>query len=503
MDFLQISGTAKGGSLFQLTVQASGETYELAATTQQERRRWVDQLLQAASNQAAAAQSPNGTGTDGHLLAPSPSAGMRQASDDRELHRGSVAPPPSPLGRRPSATQESVSTMRSQSLRGNFPEAQLPSPSTAQRAGQPLGSSSPAGHRSGQLFGSRSPTKGSSAVRLSKSSHPELQRGSDTDSLRSFSLRSSSGSVKRSLLASLSASFRNAIVPPHPSDMASSLSDTESLDILGLAPSSPYTASLQPLRRQGQESPKAVLLAPDALMEQFERAQQYVARHPEDFSLERLSSLQDWCDAAKSQGRSTDAGLAASAMYVLQVTQTSPMWASEHDTAFISPDSMIRSVQNCPSASMLTDLKDCLDFCSNSWVSLFCRQGGTALLLQALEVHADAADEPDAHEAMLVALQCMHALMSGAGGMHGVLSTGGFLPAVCAMLAHPGENEAAKLVVEMLIKLCLFSTESYCLAVKATPQSAPATATQTSRVCPEALCTTVGSPSATHAASIA
>ena len=47
-----------------------------------------------------------------------------------------------------------------------------------------------------------------------------------------------------------------------------------------------------------------------------------------------------------------------------------------------SPDGMIRSVQNCPSASMLTDLKDCLDFCSNSWVSLFCRQGGTTLLLQ-------------------------------------------------------------------------------------------------------------------------
>ncbi len=74
--------------------------------------------------------------------------------------------------------------------------------------------------------------------------------------------------------------------------MASSLSDTESLDTLGLAPSSPYTASLQPLVRAGQESPKAALLAPDALMEQFERAQQYVARHPEDFSLERLSSLQ-------------------------------------------------------------------------------------------------------------------------------------------------------------------------------------------------------------------
>ena len=35
--------------------------------------RWVDQLLQAASKQAAAVQSPNGIGTDGHLLAPSPS----------------------------------------------------------------------------------------------------------------------------------------------------------------------------------------------------------------------------------------------------------------------------------------------------------------------------------------------------------------------------------------------------------------------------------------------
>ena len=86
--------------------------------------------------------------------------------------------------------------------------------------------------------------------------------------------------------------------------------------------------------------------------------------------------------------------------------------------------------------------------------------------LQALEVHAGAAHEAEAHEAMLVTLQCMHALMSGAGGMHSVLSARGFLPAVCAMLARPGENEAAKLVVEMLIKLCLFSTDSYCLAVK-------------------------------------
>ncbi len=90
-------------------------------------------------------------------------------------------------------------------------------------------------------------------------------------------------------------------------------------------------------------------------------------------------------------------------------------------------------------------------------------------MLQALDMHAGALGDAEAHEAMLVTLQCMHALMSGAGGMHGVLSTRGFLPAVCAVLARREEPEAAKLVVEMLIKLCLFSAEGYCLAVKVCP----------------------------------
>lgn len=81
-------------------------------------------------------------------------------------------------------------------------------------------------------------------------------------------------------------------------------------------------------------------------------------------------------------------------------------------------------------------------------------------------MHANAGGEAEGHEAMLVTLQCMHALMSGAGGMHAVMSTRGFLPAVCAMLALPQESEAAKLVVEMLIKLSLFSAKGYTLAVK-------------------------------------
>ena len=39
-------------------------------------------------------------------------------------------------------------------------------------------------------------------------------------------------------------------------------------------------------------------------------------------------------------------------------------------------------------------------------------------------------------------------------------------PAGLKQLARPSESEAAKLVVEMLIKLCLFSMEGYCLAIK-------------------------------------
>jgi hypothetical protein len=44
---------------------------------------------------------------------------------------------------------------------------------------------------------------------------------------------------------------------------------------------------------------------------------------------------------------------------------------------------MMREVAACPGARALSDLKDCLDFCSTSWVALFCALGGPALLLQA------------------------------------------------------------------------------------------------------------------------
>ena len=278
-------------------------------------------------------------------------------------------------------------------------------------------------------------------------------------------------------------------MPPRPSDMASSLSDTDSLERLSLAPASPYTAGLPPLKGAAEGSPKAAALASDALHEQFERAQQYVARHPEDFTLERLTSLQaghhkphlhhgpplqslsagvldwslPWCmgdhDKERADQRCDDAGTQPGLQRMAcrsgarrpraRAAARMPAWrrppcmccrsrrrrpcgrpsmtlpssgdqinppaqgtackvclvcqprdyarhartvhaglpdclpSQRHRGLLLrSPDGMLRSVQACPSASMLADLKDCLDFCSNSWVSLFCRQGGTALLLQ-------------------------------------------------------------------------------------------------------------------------
>lgn len=84
-------------------------------------------------------------------------------------------------------------------------------------------------------------------------------------------------------------------MPPIPSDVASSMSDDSHES--GMTSFSAYTANLRPLKgtgtpRRDLEKAPAGSLAADSLLEQFDRAQQYVARHKEDFSADRLESLQ-------------------------------------------------------------------------------------------------------------------------------------------------------------------------------------------------------------------
>ena len=88
-------------------------------------------------------------------------------------------------------------------------------------------------------------------------------------------------------------------------------------------------------------------------------------------------------------------------------------------------------------------------------------------LLQALSVHQDSAQEgtAEAHDAVLVTLQCLQALTSGRGGMDAAIAAPGFVPQLCTIL-DPHDQDCCKLVVAMLTKLCLYSVESYCAALE-------------------------------------
>ncbi len=82
-----------------------------------------------------------------------------------------------------------------------------------------------------------------------------------------------------------------------------------------------------------------------------------------------------------------------------------------------SPDAMLRDVQRCPSVRCLMDLKDCLDFCSTSWVSLFCQLGGAELLLQVFFLWCPASWKKPRikNEASIHAKQCTALLIISMG----------------------------------------------------------------------------------------
>ncbi|KAK9800865.1 hypothetical protein WJX73_002751 [Symbiochloris irregularis] len=190
---------------------------------------------------------------------------------------------------------------------------------------------------------------------------------------------------------------------------------------------SEYNAGLQELnvpapRARMIKAAESGLLA-DALLEQFQRAEGYAVRHAQEFSSDAKHQLEGWAKAVTGQGKS-EARVAAAAMYILEVTKVNANWAawSDSDTAFVSPDNMMEEVRRWPSSKTLEDLKDCLDFCSTQWTSLFCRLGGAPLLLQALHLHLTAVEEGaglgEAQDAVAAALSAMHALLSGNQGIN-------------------------------------------------------------------------------------
>lgn len=182
---------------------------------------------------------------------------------------------------------------------------------------------------------------------------------------------------------------------------------------------------------------------------------------------------------------------------------------------------MVAEVQRWPSVKTLEDLKDCLDFCNAAWLALFCQLGGIQVLLQvlqasewlcsptscdlavqavvhgntpckeyihagwtrcadvaalegvcrrglqALDAHRAACEggAPEAGEAVVAALRCLHALMSKAEGITALMQAPAAAGALLAALG-PAAPEAARLVLDMLTKLQLFSCRGYRMAVQ-------------------------------------
>ncbi|DBB05487.1 TPA: hypothetical protein ACH3X1_012444 [Trebouxia sp. C0004] len=239
--------------------------------------------------------------------------------------------------------------------------------------------------------------------------------------------------------------------------------------------SNAYNASLKPLKSKPPErqllDQAGDMLPAEAILEQFDRAQQYVLKNRGEFTAEQQDKLQGWMGAVQASRDKgiTAAAVAAAAMFVLVVTRSNDEWSSwsEHDNMFVSPENMISEVQRWPSRPTLEDLKECLDYCSTSWVGLYCRLGGAHLLLEALNMHRDAAQEghAEAHDAVLASLQCMQALTSGGGGMDAAIAAPDFVQCMCSVL-DPDDQDCSKLVVEMLTKLCLYSADGYCAAIQ-------------------------------------
>lgn len=124
-----------------------------------------------------------------------------------------------------------------------------------------------------------------------------------------------------------------------PSFAGSEAASTASDGLYETAPLDGYNANLRglpgrtPMQIMVQSA--ATALPAQSLAEQFQRAQQYVGAHPQDFSSAAQAVLTDWGRVAGQA--SGEAALAARAMFVVEVTKAIPEWAawSEHDTHFV------------------------------------------------------------------------------------------------------------------------------------------------------------------------
>ena len=89
--------------------------------------------------------------------------------------------------------------------------------------------------------------------------------------------------------------------------------------------------------------------------------------------------------------------------------------------------------------------------------------------MQALTLHTDAANgnELEAADSVLAALQSLYTLKSTPAGVTAILEEGGSLAQLCRVLSNASlDAEAAKLVLDMLAHILIFSSSGYCCVIK-------------------------------------
>ena len=92
-----------------------------------------------------------------------------------------------------------------------------------------------------------------------------------------------------------------------------------------------------------------------------------------------------------------------------------------------------------------------------------------ATVTQALALHTNAAsgNEQEAPDSVLAALQSLYTLKSTPAGVTAILEEGGSLAQLCRVLRIASlDCEAAKLVLDMLTHILIYSSAGYCCVIK-------------------------------------
>ena len=250
--------------------------------------------------------------------------------------------------------------------------------------------------------------------------------------------------------------------------------------------------------------------------EQYQRALDFIAKHPKAFTDVQLRTLQQWRDLATlaEDPRRKDASapptpptttLAAKALLLLELTKVEPDWAAwatsmNQKADFVSPEDIICEIHSKPfDPQLLRGLRDGLNYNSAAWLRIFVRLQGIPLVtriflaaIKSLEGRATWREDVASLDKRMAALpgdgegdtseeeialtfegvavcsmEAWHEIMNCARGLtnnhvclDGLIADGRSIATLLKALS-PIDPEASKLICEVVTAICLYNVEAY------------------------------------------